>query len=148
MPSLTPARSLRILLAATLVFAALAAVSAWRIRTVQGAALQGTLDSTIFDTGFTNGVQLNSVIWQGSEPSSTDVRIQLATSNSSSGPWNYIGSDGSAATYYSPAPGVPAMVTAQYHTNYRYFRYRLIMLSDSSQTATPQVDSVSIVYSP
>ena len=113
-------------------------------------AATGTLDSTTFDTGVTNGAQLNAIIWQGSQPVGTSVGFQIAVSNASSGPWNFTGPSGSSATTWSSSgPGVPiplAVYTA--YNNYRYFRYRVILTSNTSQTATPRVDDVMISWSP
>src|SRR6266850_4660156 len=61
---------------------------------------QGVLDSTTFDTGVTSGSQLNSVLWHGTQPAGTAVRFQFATSNSSAGPWTFVGADGTANSYY------------------------------------------------
>jgi hypothetical protein len=61
----------------------------------------------------------------------------------------YLGPDGSATTYYSPgSPNTAAMPNPAYHTNQRYFRYKIILQSDSGNTSTPRVDDVVINWSP
>lgn len=107
-----------------------------------------TLDSSTFDTGVSGGVQINSVLWQGTQPSETQVRFQFATSNSSSGPWTYVGSDGTSNTYYATSPGVSKRVDYTLHSGKRYFRYRVILVSNRMQTTSPTVNEVIINWSP
>lgn len=110
---------------------------------------QGWLESTTFDTGMAKGVQFNSFIWKGDLPAETEVRFQFAMSNSSSGPWNYMGPDGSPASFYVPAANVSTrFVPTTNYTNYRYFRYKIFVESDTAQTATPRVDDVIVNWSP
>jgi hypothetical protein len=108
-----------------------------------------TLASTTFDTGYANGVQLNSVLWQGTLPGGTYVRFQFATSNSSGGPWTYKGPDGTANTHYTPSgPNASLRLDYVLHSGQRYFRYRVTLVSNQAQTQSPQVDSVAINWSP
>jgi hypothetical protein len=125
----------------------------------QGYVASGTLDSATFDTGVPGGVQLNSFIWQGSTPSNSNVRFQFAVSNSSSGPWNFEGPDGSINTYFGGTGtyGVPINLQ-QYPVNNaddyalfsggRYYRYRVRLDSDPTYTYTPVVTQVSVNWSP
>ncbi|MEK7195390.1 MAG: hypothetical protein AAB655_01710 [Patescibacteria group bacterium] len=107
------------------------------------------LDSTVYDTGATAGAQFNSIIWQGSQPVGTSVKFQIAVSNSPAGPWNFLGSDGTSATYYYSPTG-PASIRLNYsaHNNMRYFRYRAFLVSNESQTQTPRIDDVIVNWSP
>lgn len=107
-----------------------------------------TLDSATFDTGASSGVQLNSLLWQGSKPAGTTVQFQIAVSNASSGPWSYFGSDGTSNTYFSPAAGTPVTLPYAATKNYRYFRYRVFMVSDITGALLPRIDDVSINWSP
>lgn len=113
--------------------------------------LVGTLDSATFDTSSTGGAQLNSVIWQGTLNGLPigSVGFQFAASNSSSGPWSFTGPDGTASTTYAGNPATPIPITDySAYSGFRYFRYRLIMESNSSQSITPQVTGVSVNWSP
>jgi hypothetical protein len=118
-----------------------------------------TLTSSIFDTGVSSGVAINTIMWQGNQPSGTSVKFQIASSNCSNGAtnpptcntgsWTYRGPDGSNTTYYTPSgPGVPAKINLQYHNNHRYFRYKIFLYSDAGKTQSPRVDDVIINYSP
>ena len=104
------------------------------------------LTSSIFDTGVSGGAALNTIIWQGNQPSGTAVKFQIASAGSSSGPWTYLGSDGSSATYYAPAgPNVQVKIRSADHGNKRYFRYRVFF--DTVGATVPRVDDVIINYS-
>ena len=106
----------------------------------------GYLISSILDTGVSNGVNFHSLIWQGNLCSGCQVRIQLASSNSSSGPWNYYGPT-SSSDYYTPSPN--SIVSLPYsgsasHQNRQYLRYKIELIPNSNQS--PIVQSISISY--
>jgi len=120
-------------------------VTSW---TANGTAMTGTLDSQTFDTGVSSGAQLNSVTWQGSAPAGTGVSFQFAVSSNSSGPWNFIGPDGTSGTVYPATAGVPASLTNYPTLKGRYFRYRVILSVDPSGTLTPRVTGIVVNWSP
>ncbi len=118
-------------------------------------APSGTLDSATFDTQVQGGAQLNSFVWQGTAPSSTAVKFQFAVSNSSSGPWNYLGPSGTGADYFAGNPATPINLVSTSNSNgyalfsgYRYFRYRVTLFSDPQQLYTPNVTQVTVNWSP
>lgn len=123
--------------------------------TVAGYPSTGSLESSTFDTGITDGAAYNSILWTGSL-NSGKVRLQIATSNSSSGPWNYAGPGASCdtSTFYEPAAGTPAEIDLACSSiqNKRYFRYKITLCSasdcSSSGSNTPQVDDVIVNWSP
>ena len=108
----------------------------------------GYVDSTTFDTQAASGTQINSVLWHGSLPSGTQVRFQFAVSNSSSGPWTFVGSDGTNNTYYTIGPDTSLSLDYTLFNNKRYFRYRTTLVSNQAQTLSPRVDEVLINWSP
>ncbi|MBI4085991.1 MAG: hypothetical protein HY433_01960 [Candidatus Liptonbacteria bacterium] len=118
-------------------------LSSWTATTTTG-----YLDSSTYDTGATNGAQLNSVLWRGNLPSGTAVRFQFATSNASSGPWTFVGADGTSGTYYNTGPDLSLRLDYTLHNNRRYFRYRVTLVSDYAQQLTPRVDDVIVNWSP
>ncbi|KKS82844.1 MAG: protein of unknown function with transmembrane region [Candidatus Wolfebacteria bacterium GW2011_GWC1_43_10] len=70
-----------------------------------GASLQitdknsdGTLYSSTFDTQVSGGAVFNSILWRGDKPSGTNVKFQIASSNSSSGLGG--GATGTIDTFY------------------------------------------------
>ncbi len=105
-----------------------------------------TLDSSIFDLG--SSAQINSLLWQGSKPAGTTVQFQLAVSNSSSGPWTYVGSDGTTNTWFTPTAGSPLTLSYSTFNGYRYMRYRVFMQSDTSGALLPRIDDVVVNWSP
>lgn len=109
----------------------------------------GNLTSSIFDTNDADGVALNTIMWQGTL-NSGDVKFHIASSNNSNGPWNFIGPDGTSATYYGSGagPNIQTEISLSDHNNVRYFRYKIFLDSDASGTQSPQVDDVIISYSP
>lgn len=111
----------------------------------------GYLDSSIYDTGVTGGAQINSIMWKGDLPTNTSVRFKIASSNSQSGPWNFVGPNGSTADndFYGPVlPNSPYQVNYILHANHRYFRYRVILISDQAQQASPKIDDIIVNWSP
>jgi hypothetical protein len=117
----------------------------------------GYLDSQTFDTGDVNGAQFNSVLWHGYMPSgagSTGVGVgfQFAVSSSSSGPWNFVGPSGilnSTSSFWNASvPGSSVPLSYVFYNNFRYFRYRVIIFSNTSQTMSPRIDDVEINWSP
>lgn len=129
----------------------------------------GDLDSIIFDTDILKGAQFNSIGWKGSLPIGTRVRFKLATSNCELGSsatscdsgdvWDFIGPDGGGVpnSFYDAVEYLDLGTSKIYlapinnfmdHHNKRYFRYRVKLISDSTQNYTPTVEDVFVNYSP
>lgn len=122
----------------------------------------GYLISSIFDTGISQGVAFNSLIWYGTLPATAHVRFQFASSNCQNGAdnppscdintgWedNFKGPDGTSATYYEPAgPTTSIPLKTFYHNNHRYFRYKVFLYPNEDRTQTPVIQRVIINYSP
>lgn len=110
----------------------------------------GYLYSSIFDTQSVGGASINSIMWKGIQPSGTLVKFQIASSNSSEGPWNYIGPAGTSADtdiYTGPAD-TTILINLAHHNNKKYVRYKVYLDSDSSQSQTPQVEDIIINWGP
>lgn len=132
--------------------------------TVQaGLPATGELTSIVFDTQVPDGAIFNSIMWRGTEGSGR-VKFQLATANSEAGPWNYVGYDGATcgtSFWYDTGlsgsgggPGKPTEILCakDYHTNHRYFRYKVQICSasdcSSSGSTSPSVDDIVVNWSP
>lgn len=103
-------------------------------------ASSGTLESSSFDTG-TASTTYTTLFWNPlSQSASTSVAFQIATNNDDA-TWNYVGPDGTAATYFT-APGT-TINAAQ--SNNRYLRYKMY-LSTATTTITPVVSNVTVNY--
>lgn len=102
----------------------------------------GSLVSSIYDTGGESA--FNNIWWDViSKPLGTDIKFQISSSSLPSGPWNFVGPDGTSASYYL-TPGEPI---GTMHNNNRYVRYK-VFLSTTNPDNTPIVGSVTLNYSP
>ncbi|MCL4406263.1 MAG: hypothetical protein M1586_00115 [Patescibacteria group bacterium] len=133
--------------------------------------LEGEVISSTFDTDEVDGVAYNYILWKG-VANSGDVRFQLATSNCGNGATNaptcdqnigwggsktsgdgaFLGPLGTTAAddlYAASGPDVPMPIkNKETHSNKRYFRYRMVILSDLTRTLAPQVSGVIVNWSP
>lgn len=122
----------------------------------------GELTSAVFDsTASADGPAFNSIMWKGNLGGPLQdqgkVRFQVAASDSSSGPWSYIGSDGvSCGTNYWYDPGAPntpiELKCPSYFNNHRYFKYKVQLCSASDCVSagnyTPTVTDVVLNWAP
>lgn len=122
-----------------------------------GMPATGNLISTVLDTGVTDGATYNSIMWKGSlGGGSGKVKFQLATSNNTAGPWNFVGGPTCSAGdwYDAVASNTPIEITcaSSYHNNQRYFKYKIQLCSNTdcstSGSFSPQVDDVVVNWSP
>jgi hypothetical protein len=95
--------------------------------------LDATFESRVIDTGEDDPGDpvWGDLYFNATTNANTPVRIQLASSDSPTGPWNFRGPDGTGATWFS-ASGVPSGIAS----GNRYFRYRA-ELNSSNATQTP-----------
>jgi hypothetical protein len=108
----------------------------------------GNMTSSTFDTGKVGGVAFNNILWKGTQPSDSHVLFHFASSNSSTSTFNFIGPDGTSATYYQSSGSNTIMnISTRYHNNHRYFRYKAYIYPNSSN-ASPQITDIVIGYSP
>ncbi len=104
----------------------------------------GWLTSVIYDTQNASGSAINNVMWEGTQPVGTNVQFQLAYANATSGPFTFVGSDGTGSTYFSPSSyGVSMPITTI--NNYRYLEYKIYL--NPSGGAGPTVTDAIIGYS-
>ncbi len=114
----------------------------------------GEIISPTFDTGAANGVSYNWLMASGTTPFGTKIRVQLATSATSTGPWTYLGPNCDIASYYydGSLPTLPQLEIKCFsdHNNKRYFRYKVILCSGDCSIGgsyTPQIDNVIVNWS-
>ena len=82
----------------------------------------------------------STLSWNGSAPADTTLRFQVAGSNSASGPFNFVGPDGSAGTFYTSS----GESLSQFDGS-RYLRYQALLSTTDSGT-TPTLNDVTVCY--
>ncbi len=100
----------------------------------------GVLESSTFDTGKPTTAYTTLSWMPTSQSASTSVAFQIATNNDNA-TWNYLGPDGTSATYYT-VPGTTINATS---SNQRYVRYKAYLSSTSTST-TPVVSNINLNY--
>jgi type II secretory pathway pseudopilin PulG len=98
-----------------------------------------TLESSTFDTG--GASNFTTLTWQpASQSSGTSLKFQIASNNDNL-VWNYLGPDGTAATYYTVAGTSINTV----HDNNQFVRYKAF-LDSTDPTRTPVLTSIGMNY--
>ena len=108
-----------------------------------GFAASGDLASSVKDSnpgGAVNYPHWATLSWTATVPANTTLRFQAAGSNSQFGPFNFVGPDGTAATFFTTSP---ANVT-QFNGN-RYLKYKAFLTTTNS-AVTPTLNSVSLCF--
>ncbi|MFQ6106557.1 MAG: Ig-like domain-containing protein [Thermoplasmata archaeon] len=102
----------------------------------------GFFTSSFFDSLYTDTIY-NNIWWNltpSNQPQDTNLTFQIAVSNNSGGPWNFVGPDGSSGTYYTnPGEQIRAGTVG------RYFRYTATLMTFTGLD-TPRMDDVTITY--
>lgn len=99
----------------------------------------GQFISSTFDTGGSSNY--TTMEWEPtSQNPATNLRFQVA-SNGDNATWNFIGPDGTAATYYT----VPSTSLNSIHNGDRYVRYKAY-LETNDNAFTPNLSNVKINY--
>jgi len=109
-----------------------------------GYASAGDLISSTRDSNPPAGAtpMWSTLSWNpGSQPGSTALKFQVAASNSSGGPFNFVGPDTTASTFFTTNTGV---ALDQFNGN-RYLKYRAYLTSSNSAN-TPTVNDVTLCY--
>jgi uncharacterized repeat protein (TIGR01451 family) len=79
--------------------------------------------------------------WTESTPANTQLRFQAAASNSQYGPFNFVGPDGTAATYFTTTGS-----SLNQFSGMRYLQYRAF-LSTTNSAATPTLNDATVCFS-
>lgn len=101
----------------------------------------GYLESSTIDTG----ENARYILWSWSpmsETPSTTVRLQMATSPSSTNQiWNFVGPDGTSNTYFTTSSASIASI----HDDESYMRYR-VYFDTIDSSVTPVFSDITLVY--
>jgi uncharacterized repeat protein (TIGR01451 family) len=82
----------------------------------------------------------DTLTWNATVPASTSLQFQVAASNNVNGPFNFVGPDTTAATYFTTS----GASLAQFNGN-RYLKYKAY-LGTSDSTVTPTLNDVSVCF--
>jgi YVTN family beta-propeller protein len=78
--------------------------------------------------------------FSATKPAGTDVKFQIAASNSTTGATNFVGPDGTASTFFTTTGA-----SLSQFNGFRYLRYKAF-LTTTSKTTTPLLASVAICF--
>ncbi|HZP66626.1 MAG TPA: carboxypeptidase regulatory-like domain-containing protein [Rudaea sp.] len=107
-----------------------------------GFGASGDFISSIKDANPASGYAAtwSTLSWTASTPANTSLKFQVAASNSVFGPFNFVGPDGTPATFYTTSGGD----LSQFNT-YQYLEYRAY-LATSDSTQTPTLNDVTVCF--
>jgi hypothetical protein len=111
-------------------------------RTFMDFAPSGNLVSSVKDSNPLAGLTpvWSTLSWSGSTPANTTLRFQIAATNSNVGPFNFVGPDGTAGTFFTTSPA-----TLDQFYGLRYLQYKAY-LDTSDTTQTPTLNDVTVCY--
>ena len=114
----------------------------FRIYMKTGYATSGTLISGIKDSNpVADGTtKWTTLAWTANIPTNTNLRFQVAGSNNSYGPFNFVGPDGTAATYFTSSGA-----SLSQFNGLRYLKYKAYF-STTNGTVTPTLNDITICY--
>jgi hypothetical protein len=107
-----------------------------------GFAASGNLVSSLKDSNpaVDSNTEWSTLSWNATLPANTTLGFQVAASNAASGPFNYVGPDGTAGTFYTSSGG-----SLNQFNGYRYLRYRA-WLGTTDAAVTPTLHDVTSCY--
>ena len=102
----------------------------------------GTFVSSVKDANPAVGAAptWTTLSFSATTPAGTGVKFQVAASNSSYGPFSFVGPDGTGSTYFT-ASGA----SLSQFNGFRYLRYKAV-LSTTNGSVTPSLSSVSVCF--
>jgi uncharacterized repeat protein (TIGR01451 family) len=107
-----------------------------------GYAPEGTWTSATRDSSPPVGAtpSWTTLSWTGSTPTDTQLRFQAGASNSSDGPFNFVGPNGTGATFFTTSGA-----SLSQFNGFRYLRYRAY-LSSTDSVVTPTLNDVTACF--
>jgi RHS repeat-associated protein len=96
----------------------------------------GVYTSGVYDAG--RSVDWGAIAWTADTPGTSTVAFQVAVSESPSGPWSYVGPDGTSGTSFTTSETALPALTG------RYARFQVTLSGDG--TMTPTVSRVRLAY--
>ena len=107
-----------------------------------GFAASGNLVSSLKDGNPSPGnfVHFTTLTWNATTPANTGVKFQVAMSNSEFGPFNFVGPNGTASSFFTTSPAnIPNFGGS------RYLKYKAY-LETTNGAVTPTLNDVSVCW--
>ncbi len=79
--------------------------------------------------------------WNGTTPANTSLKFQLAGSNNVNGPFNFVGPDGTAGTFFTTSP---VQLSPQFY-NFRFLEYKAF-LATTDPNVTPTLSDATACF--
>ncbi|MBV9068026.1 MAG: carboxypeptidase regulatory-like domain-containing protein [Acidobacteria bacterium] len=107
-----------------------------------GFAPTGNLISSMKDANpaIGNAPTWTTLSWTATTPPATSLQFQVAASNSANGPFNFVGPDGTAATFFTTSGA-----SLSQFNGFRYLEYKAI-LNSSNSAVTPTLSDVTVCF--
>jgi hypothetical protein len=107
-----------------------------------GFAASGNQVSTLKDSNPAPGqfTHWASLSWNATVPANTTLRFQAAASNNADGPFNFVGPDGTPATFFTTSPATLFILNGN-----RYLKYKAFLTTTDS-AVTPTVNDVTVCF--
>lgn len=107
-----------------------------------GFAPDGEFESSLKDANPAVGLSptWTTLSWNATTPANTAISFQVAASNSPSGPFNFVGPDTTAGTFFTTS----GADLSQFDGN-RYLKYKAY-LSSTDSNATPSLEDVEVCF--
>ena len=114
----------------------------FRIYVKSGFTASGDLISALKDAdpASSSTPTWSTLSWTAATPANTTLRFQAAGSNSQFGPFNFVGPDGTAATFYTTSGGALTQFNGD-----RYLKYHAY-LSTTNNAVTPTLNDATVCY--
>jgi hypothetical protein len=102
----------------------------------------GNLVSGVKDASSVSGVfpRWTTLSWTATTPANTSVQFQVAASNNVNGPFNFVGPDGTAATFFTTSGA-----SLSQFNGFRYLKYKAI-LNTGDAGSTPTLNDVTVCF--
>jgi hypothetical protein len=130
--------------------------TAWSIPLTGGVSTDAGF-RTYMDTGFASSGNLVSAVkdanplagaspswttlsWTATTPANTSLQFQMAGSNNASGPFNFVGPDGTASTFFTTSGA-----SLSQFNGFRYLKYKALLSTTDSAT-TPTLSDVTACF--
>jgi len=105
-----------------------------------GYAPSGNLVSSLKDAG--SAINWDTLSWTSLAPTDTSLRFQAAAAGDAAGPFNFVGPDGTGATYFDSSSA-----SLSQFNGFRYLKYKAY-LATASSTATPVLQDATVCFLP